>query len=164
MRIETSRDEEQFVVRIAGERKPKAIYRLIGSIALSLFLELGLRHSWATAMGVIAGGSFAIYTFFEVQFGSSEMRVDDHNVRFITRIPGFKRTRVFQRSDVERLGYLKGSKEDPPALGIMIRTLMLPLRFGHGLTHEEATDLLSAIASTECWIAKKTLHVDRPLF
>ena len=92
------------------------------------------------------------------------MRVDERSITFVRRIARFKRSRTFPRSDIEKLGYLRGNDKEYPALGIMIRTLIMPFHFGKGIAYEEAKSLLSKIAASDTWLASKTLSVDRPLF
>jgi len=164
MQVETLWDGPVFVVRISGNRQPFAVYRIIGSLAFAACAEILVRRSWLQGAAVTTGGTFAIYNICDVQFGISEMRVDESSITFTRRITKFKRSRSFPRSDIEKLGYLRGNDKEYPALGMMIRTLIMPFHFGKGIAYEEAKSLLSTIAASNTWLASKTLSVDRPLF
>ena len=164
MYTESFWDRSAFVVRIQGERQKFAVLRIVGSIFLTACVETLVRHSLFIGGAVLLGGCFATYKICEVQYGISEMRVEENRIRFVRSIFGIKRSSSFPQSDVEKLGYLKESEREPSALGMMIRTLIMPFLFARGISPEEASKLLTEITSSGSWLASKALSVDRQLF
>lgn len=164
MRIESFWQDEEFIVRVSGDRQPLAVYRIFGSLLFATLADLLIRHSGLRAGAITAGGTYAVYNVCDVQFGVSEMRVANDAITFKRTLAGIRRSRTFPRSEVEKLGYLKGTDKEYPALGVMIRSLIMPFHFAKGISYEEAKELFAAIGASGSWLKTKTLDIDHPLF
>lgn len=92
------------------------------------------------------------------------MHVAKDTITFKRTLAGLNRSRTFPRSEVEKLGYLKGSDKEYPAIGIMIRSLIMPFHFAKGISYEEAKELFATIGTSNSWLKTKTLDIDHPLF
>jgi hypothetical protein len=164
MRIESLWAEQVFIVRVVGDRRPSAVHRIVGSLLFSALADLLIRHSGLRAGAIAAGGTYAVYNVCDVQFGVSEMHVGKDTITFKRSLGVLKRSRTFPRSEVEKLGYLRGSNKEYPALGMMVRSLIMPFHFAKGISYEEAKDVFAAISASNTWLSAKTLDIDRPLF
>ena len=164
MRVKSFWQQEEFIVRISGDRQPFAVYRILGSLIFATLADLLIRHSGLRAGAIAAGGTYAVYNVCDVQFGVSEMHVAKDTITFKRTLAGLNRSRTFPRSEVEKLGYLKGSDKEYPAIGIMIRSLIMPFHFAKGISYEEAKELFATIGTSNSWLKTKTLDIDHPLF
>jgi hypothetical protein len=98
------------------------------------------------------------------QFGVSELIVDPSSIQLTRKTFGIGRTRTFPRPNTERLGYEPANRDDDAALAIMIRTVMMPIRFAHGITPTEARQLFQSIRENHVWLADHIVEVGTPLF
>jgi hypothetical protein len=126
-------------------------------------------HYWADRSNVrdwgqVIGYFWAIGTVMRQQFGVSELIVDPEFVTLNRHTLGIGRSRRFPRADVERLGYLIGNKYDDSALGLMVRTVMMPLHFAHGINIQEADLLLKKLQLSGSWMGPLIRVVGTPLF
>ena len=54
-------------------------------------------------------------------------------------------------ADVKRLGFEPGNQYDDSALGLMVRTHVMPIRFAHGITASEADEMFTELKGEHCW-------------
>jgi len=152
------------VARMAGERRRSDVWEVIGSLVLTGLIDFFVSRMWLRVGALALGGSYAVFRVCRVQFGVTELRVDADAVTLTQELFGLRRSARFPRADVEKLGYLRETRDEDAALAMMIRTLVCPKRTAYGMGPEDADRLLMAVAASESWIAPKTLRVGTPLY
>jgi len=157
-------DAKRFSLRIQGERRSSAIFHLLAGVAVILIFHYCLDRGNIRDWGQVIGYSWAIGTVMRQQFGVSELIVDSEFVTLNRHTLGIGRSRRFPRADTERLGYLAGDKYDDSALGLMVRTVMMPLHFAHGINAQEATLLFQELRLSGSWMGLLIRSVGTPLF
>lgn len=164
MTCTTQGDAEKFSIRVQGERRSSAIFHILAGAIFIGAVHYLIYGSIARLCAEAAGFSWVIGTVLRQQFGVSELTVDSDGVTLNRHTFGVGRTKRFPRADVERLGYEVGDRYDDAALGLMIRTVMMPLRFAHGIQPSEVTLLFDALRTSGSWLGGFVRSVGIPLF
>jgi hypothetical protein len=156
--------EGNFVVTVKGEKRKSALFHLLAAGIFVAAVHFLIYRSTARLLGEFLGVSWALFIVVRQQFGTSIFTVTTDFVYLNRHIFGAGRTRRFPRSDVERLGYEPETGQDDAALALMVRTVMMPLRFAHGISPSEAEQVLSSLKSGECWIGNEIRPVGQEMF
>jgi hypothetical protein len=168
MRWETHFQDQTLVLTVRSEeRKSRVLFLLTICLVLSaaqfFFSPAGGVLIWCTL-----GFLWASLELLRREFATSVLAVNRDTVSLSREVLGLGRARIFARSDVERLGYLPGVQDaefnEDPALAIMVRTVVLPLTFAHGMSRTEAEKVFASIKSSGCWIADVIRPVGMPMF
>lgn len=156
--------ESALVVTLRGEKRKLALVHLLAAGVLFAAAHFLLYQNKARFCGELFGAFWALFVALRQQFGTSVLTITTDTVSLNRHILGTGRTRSFPRSDVERLGYEPQAGQDDAALALMVRTVMMPLRFAHGITPAEAEHAFSALKSAQSWIAGQIRPVGTPVF
>ena len=156
--------ENQVVVTLIGERRKSTVFHILGVAIFAAAIHFLVYRSTERLIGESIGYSWAFFVVIRQQFGKSVIRVTSDSVALSRTILGMGRSLEFPRVDVERLGYEPDSGPDDSALALMARTIMMPMRFAHGITPAEATGVFAKLHACECWIAGLIRPVGTPMF
>jgi len=158
MECKTEVSDGNFVTIRGEKRKSESLSSTCYRVFLAAVHFL-IYRSTARLLGEFLGVSWALFIVLRQQFGTSVLT---EGLRvFEPTCLSCRRTRSFPRSDVERLGYEPEAGQDDAALALMVRTVMMPLRFAHGISPSEAEQVFSSLTSGECWIGNEIRSVAR---
>jgi hypothetical protein len=152
------------VVTVKGEKRKRALLHLLAAGIFVAAVHFLIYRSTAKLLGEFLGVSWALFIVLRQQFGTSIFTVTDDSVYLNRHLLGAGRTRRFPRSDVERLGYEPEDGQDDAALALMVRTVMMPIRFAHGISPSEAEQVFLSLKSGECWIGNQIRPVGKAMF
>jgi hypothetical protein len=161
-KIETS--EDNLVVTIRGEKRKSAVIHLLATGVFVTAIHFFIYQSIVRLLAEFAGVSWALFTISRQQFSVSVFTITKNCVYLSRHVFGVGRIRRFFRSDVERLGYEPEAGQDDAALALMVRTVMMPLRFAHGISPSEAEQIFSSVKSSGCWIGNEIRSVGIAIF
>jgi hypothetical protein len=164
MECKTDVSDGNFVVTIRGEKRKSAVFHLFATGVFLAAVHFLIYRSTARLLAEFVGVSWALFILLRQQFGTSILTVKKDFVSLNRHVFGAGRTRSFPRSDVERLGYEPEAGQDDAALALMVRTVMMPLRFAHGISPYEAEQVFSSLKSGECWIGNEIRSVGTAMF
>jgi hypothetical protein len=164
MECSTEVSDGNFVVTIRGEKRKNALFHLLATGVFLAAVHFFIYRSTARLLAEFIGVSWALFIVLRQQFGTSILTVTKDFVSLNRHVFGAGRTRRFPRSDVERLGYEPEAGQDDAALALMVRTVMMPLRFAHGISPSEAEQVFSSLKSGECWIGNEIRSVGTAMF
>ena len=156
--------ENQVVVTLIGERRKSTVFHILGVAIVIAAIHFLVYRSTERLIGESIGYCWAFFVVIRQQFGKSVITVTSDSVALSRTVFGVGRDRHFPRIDVERLGYEPDSGPDDSALALMARTVMMPMRFAHGITPEEASEVFAKLHSCECWIAGEIRTVGTAMF
>ena len=164
MQCKTEFSEGNFVVTVVGEKRKSALLHLLATGIFVAAVHFLIYRSSVRLLAEFLGVSWALFIVLRQQFGTSIFKVTKDFVYLNRHVFGAGRTRRFPRSDVERLGYEPEAGPDDAALALMVRTVMMPLRFAHGISPSEAEQVFSSLKSGECWIGNEIRPVGTAMF
>ena len=159
---ETSQD--QVVVTLIGEKRKSTIFHMLGTAVFIAAIHFLVYRSSERLIGESIGFLWAFLLLIRQQFGKSVITVKSDSIVLSRTVLGVGRNRQFPRMDVERLGYEPANGPDDSALALMARTVMMPMRFAHGITPDEANCVFAMLHSCECWIAGDIRPVGTAMF
>ena len=163
MLCETTSTAERFCVRMHGVKNRRSLLKLVAAILLITIFEYEF-HGWLQTIGRGLGSLWALYTVLRAQFSMTELTGDRQYLFLRRKLFSFHRTRRFPRSDVEWVGFEPGNQYDDSALGLMVRTNVMPVRFAHGISASEASDVFTELKTSDCWLAPHIRAVGVALF
>jgi hypothetical protein len=164
MECSTEVSKDNFVVTIRGEKRKGAIFHLFATGVFLAAVHFLIHRSEVRLIAEFVGVSWALFIVLRQQFGISVLTITEDFVYLNQHVFGAGRTRRFPRSDVERLGYEPEAGQDDAALALMVRTVMMPLRFAHGINPSEAEQVFSSLRSGDCWIGSEIRSVGTAMF
>jgi hypothetical protein len=170
MKFDLLKDNETLTLRLYGDRSKALVYhQAVVVIALCLlyslvYIDPGYLQAPERILGKVIGFSWLTFTVLRQQFAVCDLVVSDTTVTLERRLFRIGRKRVFPRTDTERLGYEAANQYDDAALAIMVRTVMMPMRFAHGITPEEARHVFEQIHDSGSWIGSMIRPVGVPMF
>lgn len=164
MQWKTDAVNDTFVLTLRGEKRKAVPFHLVLTGVFVCGVHFLVFQSSARLYGEIGGILWAILIAIRQQFGVSVLTISPDTVSLNRHTFGLGRARHFARSDTERLGYEPEAGQDDAALAIMIRTVMMPIRFAHGITPGEAQEVFAAIKTKNCWIGSMIRPVGTAMF
>lgn len=170
MKFDILKDKETLTLRFYGDRRKALVYHqaaalfALGLVYLLVFRDPRFLQSSFRILGKIASIGWLTLAILRQQFAVCDLVVGDATVTLERRLFRVGRKRIFPRTDTERLGYEAGNQYDDAALAIMVRTVMMPIRFAHGITPDEATQVFDQVHASGAWIGSLIRPVGVPMF
>jgi hypothetical protein len=104
---------------------------------------------------------FAHISFWRI-FGEDRLTVTPDYVALERNILIVRRTTKFPRADVERLGFIpefanqwwNTRNRQERALGLMVRTRIMPIQFAHTISIAEVEQVFSELRRNGSWLAE----------
>jgi hypothetical protein len=155
---------DKLTLTLRGERQRSTVWRVFLFCGLTVSFHYAIHAELWRVLAETTGASVPLFLVTREQFGVSELIVDPSSIQLTRKTFGIGRTRTFPRPNTERLGYEPANRDDDAALAIMIRTVMMPIRFAHGITPTEARQLFQSIRENHVWLADHIVEVGTPLF
>jgi hypothetical protein len=164
MECKTEISEGNFVVTLRGGKRKRVVLHLLATGIFLATVHLLIYRSKVRFIAELGSALWALFIVLRQQYGTSVLTIAGDFVSLNRHVLGAGRTRRFPRSDVERLGYEPEAGQDDAALALMVRTVMMPLRFAHGITPPEAEQVFSSLESGGCWIGSQIRPVGTAMF
>ncbi|HSY36453.1 MAG TPA: hypothetical protein VK814_11935 [Acidobacteriaceae bacterium] len=164
MHWEITKDSNLLTLRLQGERRRSDIVHFIAVAICLVGMHFCFGERIERVIGLTLGLSWATFILVRQQFGTSTLSAGDDTITLDRRTLGIGRTRRFKRSDAERLGFEAANQQEDAALALMVRTVMMPMRFSHGITPDEATAVFAKVKESDSWLAGFIRPVGTPMF
>jgi hypothetical protein len=164
MHWEITKDSNLLILRLQGERRRSDILHFIAVAICLVGMHFCFGDRIERVIGLTLGLSWATFILIRQQYGTSTLLANDDSITLDRRTLGIGRTRKFHRSDTERLGFEVANQQVDSALALMVRTVMMPMRFSHGIRPDEATAVFTKLKESDSWIAEFIRPVGTPMF
>ena len=125
----TKFEDQTLVLALRGKRRKQTVKHLLATGLVLCACHFLVDRSTERICGESIGQLIGIFVILPQQFGTSGLTVSADAVSLHRHTFGPGQTRNFPRPDVERLGYEPEAGQDDAALALMVRTVMMPIRF-----------------------------------